>query len=42
MNRARWYSTSTTLLNGEIYIQGGSRRHRPPGDPRDWTARSAC
>lgn len=24
MNRARWYSTSTTLLNGEIYIQGGS------------------
>ena len=24
MNRARWYSTSTTLLNGEVYIQGGS------------------
>jgi YVTN family beta-propeller protein len=24
MNRARWYSTSTTLLNGETYIQGGS------------------
>jgi YVTN family beta-propeller protein len=24
MNRARWYSTSTALLNGEIYIQGGS------------------
>jgi hypothetical protein len=24
MNRARWYSTSTTLLNGEIYIQGGT------------------
>ena len=24
MNRARWYSTSTTLINGEIYIQGGS------------------
>ena len=24
MNRARWYSTSTTLVNGEIYIQGGS------------------
>jgi YVTN family beta-propeller protein len=23
MNRARWYSTVTTLLNGEIYIQGG-------------------
>ncbi len=24
MNRARWYSTSTTLLNGDTYIQGGS------------------
>jgi len=24
MNRPRWYSTSTTLLNGEIYIQGGT------------------
>lgn len=24
MNRARWYSSSTTLLNGEIYIQGGN------------------
>ncbi|MGH8252048.1 MAG: galactose oxidase-like domain-containing protein, partial [Steroidobacteraceae bacterium] len=24
MNRARWYSASTTLLDGEIYIQGGS------------------
>ena len=24
MNRSRWYSTSTTLLNGETYIQGGS------------------
>lgn len=24
MNRARWYSTSTVLTNGEIYIQGGS------------------
>ena len=24
MNRPRWYSTSTTLLNGEIYIQGGN------------------
>jgi YVTN family beta-propeller protein len=23
MNRARWYSTSTVLLNGEVYIQGG-------------------
>lgn len=24
MNRKRWYSTSTMLLNGEIYVQGGS------------------
>ncbi len=24
MNRARWYSSSTTLLNGEIYVQGGA------------------
>jgi YVTN family beta-propeller protein len=24
MNRQRWYSTATALLNGEIYIQGGS------------------
>ncbi len=24
MNRSRWYSTSTALTNGEIYIQGGS------------------
>ena len=24
MNRARWYSSSITLLNGEIYIQGGT------------------
>ncbi len=24
MNRARWYSSSTMLLNGEVYIQGGS------------------
>ena len=24
MNRARWYSSSTTLLNGETYIQGGA------------------
>ena len=24
MNRARWYSSSTTLLNGEVYIQGGT------------------
>src|SRR5688572_11562357 len=24
INRARWYSTSTALLNGEVLIQGGS------------------
>ena len=24
MSRARWYSTSITLINGETYIQGGS------------------
>jgi hypothetical protein len=24
MNRERWYSSSTALLNGEIYIQGGN------------------
>src|SRR5688572_20588082 len=24
LNRARWYSSSTVLLNGEIYTQGGS------------------
>ena len=24
MNRARWYSSSTALVNGEIYIQGGN------------------
>jgi YVTN family beta-propeller protein len=24
MNRARWYSSATALLNGDIYIQGGS------------------
>ncbi len=23
LNRPRWYSTATTLLNGEVYIQGG-------------------
>ena len=34
MNRPRWYSTSTTLLNGEIYIQGGSGGGDRAGDPR--------
>ena len=24
MNRARWYSSSTALLNGEVYTQGGT------------------
>ncbi|MEO8223704.1 MAG: galactose oxidase-like domain-containing protein [Gammaproteobacteria bacterium] len=24
MNRGRWYSTSTALLNGEVYVQGGT------------------
>ena len=24
LNRPRWYATATTLVNGEIYIQGGS------------------
>ncbi|MFO1220580.1 MAG: PA14 domain-containing protein [Burkholderiaceae bacterium] len=24
MNRPRWYSTSTMLLNGEVYVQGGT------------------
>ncbi len=24
LNRARWYSTTTTLVNGEVYIQGGN------------------
>jgi YVTN family beta-propeller protein len=24
MNRARWYSTSTVLINGEVYVQGGT------------------
>ncbi len=24
MNRARWYSSTTVLLNGEVYTQGGS------------------
>ena len=40
MNRARWYSTSTTLLNGEIYIQGGtSGGDRPEIRANDGTLR---
>ncbi len=35
MNRARWYSSSTTLLNGETYIQGGSGGTDRPGSPRN-------
>jgi len=30
MQSPRWYSTSTTLLNGEIYIQGGSGGNQRP------------
>ncbi|HEX5163351.1 MAG TPA: putative Ig domain-containing protein [Steroidobacteraceae bacterium] len=40
MNRSRWYSTSTTLLNGEIYIQGGtSGGDRPEIRGNDGTLR---
>ena len=39
MNRARWYSTSTTLLNGEIYVQGGTGGGDLPGNPRHRRAR---
>jgi len=36
MQRARWYSTSTTLINGETYIQGGSSgEDRPEIRSRD-------
>ena len=41
MNRSRWYSTSTTLLNGEIYIQGGSSGGDRP-EIRGTTAFCAC
>jgi hypothetical protein len=27
MNRARWYASATVLMNGEVYIQGGSGGH---------------
>ncbi len=41
MNRARWYSSSTALLNGEIYIQGGSSGGTGPRCGSS-TARSGC
>ncbi len=41
MNRARWYSSSTALSNGEIYIQGGNGGGDRP-EVRDSTARSGC
>ena len=34
MNRARWYSSSIALPNGEIYIQGGSGGTDLPGNSR--------
>ncbi|MEI7446068.1 MAG: PKD domain-containing protein, partial [Burkholderiales bacterium] len=30
MNRERWYSSSTTLMSGEIYVQGGAGGHDRP------------
>ncbi|RCS59380.1 lectin-like domain-containing protein [Parvibium lacunae] len=30
LNRLRWYSSTTMLLNGEVYIQGGSGGHDRP------------
>jgi mono/diheme cytochrome c family protein len=30
MHRARWYSSSTTLMSGEIYVQGGAGGHDRP------------
>ena len=41
MNRARWYSSSTVLVNGEVYIQGGAAAaiFRRCGNR---TARSGC
>src|SRR5262245_39334497 len=35
MRRARWYSSATTLLNGETYIQGGTGGGRPRPEIRD-------
>ncbi len=40
MNRARWYSSSTALMNGEIYVQGGSSgQDRPEVRQLDGTFR---
>jgi YVTN family beta-propeller protein len=40
MNRARWYSTSTVLLNGEVLVSGGSGgTDRPEIRSRDGTFR---
>lgn len=32
MAAGRWYATTTTLLNGEIYVQGGNSRTRVSGE----------
>ena len=42
MNRARWYSSSIALPNGEIYIQGGSGGTDLPEDSRRQWHSSAC
>jgi YVTN family beta-propeller protein len=40
MNRARWYSSTTTLMNGEIYVQGGAGgQDRPEVRQADGTFR---
>ena len=36
MNRRRWYSSSTVLANGEIYIQGGTDGGGCVRDPQAW------
>lgn len=30
MNRGRWYASATTLLNGEVYVQGGTQGEDHP------------
>lgn len=32
MNAGRWYATVTTLLNGEVYVQGGNSLSRVSGE----------